>query len=407
MKNKGLWSRNFTIITIGTIISAIGGVAINFALSFVVYDQSQSTLLTGIFAAISLLPALVLPLLLSPLIDRFKRKPLIVWLDVGSGIIYLAAGWYFQTNGFHYGFYLLVSLLLTSLGSIYEIAYTSLYPNLIPEGYAQQGYSVSSMIYPTIFMIMTPIAGFMYTTYGLEVLFYLEGILLIIAALFESQIQIKEELHQGIYSIKQYLADFQSSISYLKNEKGLQVIYTYMPLSNGIYQGSSTLIIAFFQSNPLLGATLYSFMSVAEFMGRTVGGLFQFKYKIPEERRFQFSYFVYVLYAFMDLILLFIGYPLMLLNRMICGFLGINSATLRESSVQTYIPNKQRGKINAYIQILNTSSGMLFRVLIGLLGEWIALPYALAICSLANIMICYMLLYRKRTVIKPIYNRVV
>ena len=42
---RTLWTRNFTIITLGTVISAIGGVAISFALSFVVFDNTGSTLL--------------------------------------------------------------------------------------------------------------------------------------------------------------------------------------------------------------------------------------------------------------------------------------------------------------------------------------------------------------------------
>ena len=39
-----LWTFDFTIITLGTIISAIGSVAMNFALSLVVFDQTSSTL---------------------------------------------------------------------------------------------------------------------------------------------------------------------------------------------------------------------------------------------------------------------------------------------------------------------------------------------------------------------------
>ena len=39
-----LWTKNFTIITLGTVISAIGGVAISFALGFVVFDTTGSTL---------------------------------------------------------------------------------------------------------------------------------------------------------------------------------------------------------------------------------------------------------------------------------------------------------------------------------------------------------------------------
>ena len=71
-KNKNsLWSKNFTIITLGTVISAIGSSAITFAFSFVVFDNSESTLWSGMFAAISMLPGVLLPILISPWLDRF------------------------------------------------------------------------------------------------------------------------------------------------------------------------------------------------------------------------------------------------------------------------------------------------------------------------------------------------
>ena len=43
-----LWTRDFTLITLGTVISSIGGVALNFALSLVVFDQTSSTLLSSL-----------------------------------------------------------------------------------------------------------------------------------------------------------------------------------------------------------------------------------------------------------------------------------------------------------------------------------------------------------------------
>ena len=53
---KTLWSHDFIIITLGTLISAIGSTAMSFALSLVVFDHTSSTLMTGIFTAISLMP---------------------------------------------------------------------------------------------------------------------------------------------------------------------------------------------------------------------------------------------------------------------------------------------------------------------------------------------------------------
>ena len=70
---KTLWTRNFTIITLGTLISAIGGVAMQLALSLVVFAQTASSWLSGVFSAASILPSVTLPFFLAPVIDRCNK----------------------------------------------------------------------------------------------------------------------------------------------------------------------------------------------------------------------------------------------------------------------------------------------------------------------------------------------
>lgn len=368
-----LWTQNFTIITLGTIISAIGGVAVNFSFSFVVFDNSQSTLLAGIFSAISMIPGILLPILISPYLDHFKRKPIIVGIDALNGILYFAFGIFLLFSKFNFISYMLFSLVTGCTGTIYQLAYTSFYPNLIPEGYAQKGYTVSSMIYPTVMVVMTPVASILYSNFGMGFVCMIEGVLLLAASLMETKIKVEEKVsHAGHFSLKEYWNDLLDGIRYLKKEKGLQRIYTYMPITQGISQGNSSLIIAYFRTTPSLGVTLYSFFTIAEFIGRTIGGLVHYHVEIKAQKRFRFAFLVYQLYSFMDMILLWTGYPFMLLNRSICGFLGINSATLRESSVQNYIPDDKRAKLNAVFQATFSLSGMLFSVIIGGLGEFVS-----------------------------------
>lgn len=406
-RKSTLWTPNFTIITLGTIISAIGGVAVNFSFSFVVLDNTQSTLLAGIFLAISMIPGTLLPILISPYLDHFRRKPMIVGLDAFNAILYLAFGIYLMSNNYNFLSYTLFSLVTGSTGTIYQLAYTSFYPNLIPEGYAQKGYTVSSMIYPTVMIVMNPVASLLYRNFGMGWVCMIEGVLLLCASLMETQIKVEEKVsHKGHFSLKEYCTDLLEGIRYLKKEKGLQRIYSYMPITQGISQGNSSLIKAYFMTTPGLGITLYSIFTIAEFIGRTIGGLIHYKVEIKAQKRFRFAFLVYQMYSFMDMILLWIGYPFMLLNRSVCGFLGINSATLRESSVQNYIPDDKRAKLNAVFQATFSLSGMLFSVIIGGLGEIVSYRMAIVIMSLINMLLCYFIMYRGREKVKEIYNHI-
>ncbi len=402
-----LWTKNFTVITVGTIISAIGGVAMNFAFSFVIYDQSQSTFLSGLFSALSMLPQIILPLFAAPWVDRFRRKPIIVGLDCFGGILYLLFGLYLFQAPFNFMVYLIFSLVISCNSSVYELAYQSLYPNLIPKGFSQKGYTVSGMIYPTVMVVMTPASAFLYGKFGLAFICVAEGILLLVASAVETQIDVCETVETNQtekFSVKEYFADLNTAYCYLKQEKGLQRIYAYMPVTQGISMGTSILIMAWFRSTPSLGIELYSLFTVAEFIGRSIGGVVHYKIEIPASKRFGVAYFVYQIYSVMDGILLLLPYPLMLVNRAICGFLGINSATLRQSSVQNYVPDNMRAKLNGLFSVLTTVSMAGFRLVIGGMGEFFSSQVCLIVCAGINILFCWWVMYQGKEDVKKVYN---
>ena len=66
MKETKLWSRNFSLLMCATTLGAIGGIAGSYAMGFLVYDETGSTLATGFLTAIQILPHFLLPVLFSP-----------------------------------------------------------------------------------------------------------------------------------------------------------------------------------------------------------------------------------------------------------------------------------------------------------------------------------------------------
>lgn len=403
---KTLWTRNFTIITLGTVISAVGGTAMGFAMGFVVFDNTGSTLLSAVFIAVASIPDILLPLLAAPYLDNFRRKPVIVGLDYLNGALYLLFGWYLLNRPFQYELYLGLSLLFGSTGAVYQLAYGSLYPNLIPEGFAQKGYTVSGMIYPTVLMVMTPLASVLYTRLGLGPIFLAEGVLLLLAASVETRIRVEEHTRKGEgFSLGDYIRDFREGFAYLKKEKGLLRIYGYMPITQAVGQATDPLIRAWFRTAPGLNITMYALFTTAQFIGRTIGGLVHYKVQIPPEKRFSLAFLVYVTYDVMDTVLLWLGFPLMLVNRAVCGFLGINSATLRESSVQNYLPDNMRSKINAVFNVLYAVAPAALTLAVGALGEVMDYRLCVTLVSASSLIFCYLIMWRGRQDVKKVYNR--
>lgn len=185
-----LWTKNFTLVTLATTLGAVGGIAGSFALSFLVFDETGSTLASALILAIQLVPYFVIPLFAAPWMDRMPRKPFLVGGDVLNGILYGAAGLYLMFWDFHYLGYLGFSLLLASLSVFDELAYNCIYPKLIPSGLEEKGYAVSATLYPVLKVIMTPVAAMLLDTVGVAWILLIQAGLSLLAAGVESHIQL-------------------------------------------------------------------------------------------------------------------------------------------------------------------------------------------------------------------------
>lgn len=115
-----------------------------------------------------------------------------------------------------------------------------------------------------------------------------------------------------------------------------------MSVMQGTANGLSIITQVYFQTQPYLGATMLGFLISSEMAGRLLGGLLQYKKEVPVNKRYPFTKAVYLIYSLADMALLFLPYPAMLANRFFCGSLGICSATIRESAVQSYLPEQMR-----------------------------------------------------------------
>ncbi|MGN1147162.1 MAG: MFS transporter [Lachnospiraceae bacterium] len=402
---KTLWTKNFVLLTTATILGAAGGIASSFALSFLVFDETGSTFASALLIAIQLIPNFLLPLFAAPLMDRFPRKPFLVAGDAINGILFALAGLYLLHFDFSYTGYIFFSLLLASLNSFDSLAYNSIYPQLIEEGFEQKGYTISGMVYPVITVIMTPVAALLFDTIGVAAILLIQSVLSFLAALIESRIRLQEEKHtDNSFSIKQWKQDITEALSYLKHEKGILNIYSYMAVTNGVGNGYSPILVAFFRTTPGFSIAMYSFFSVMEFAGRSLGGLVHYNLKIPPQKRYSFAYFVYLAYETMDILLLWLPYPLMLLNRSLCGFLGMNSATMRQAAVQRYIPDRLRAKLNAFYSMLISFACCIFSLVIGAIGEILDYRLCLTLCAGFSLFVCICTIGRHKKEISQVYE---
>lgn len=169
------------------------------------------------------------------------------------------------------------------------------------------------------------------------------------------------------------MADIKEGFMYLKKEHGVRNIYTYMSITSGASEGVAVMAQAYYQTQLWLSVTMLGFLKSAEMIGRVIGGAVQYKWEIAPKKRYAFTKMVYSVYDTMDAFLLFMPYPLMLLNRFLCGTLGSMSATIRSVAIQSYLPAHMRARVQALFGVIFAIGGIFFQLVAGILGEMI--PY--------------------------------
>lgn len=380
-KAQTLWTKNFTCVTLASFLSIIGGEVMTLPLSLLVFEQTRSTMLSAIIMICGILPDVFLSVLAAPFIDKGNKKQWIIGLDLLMMGIYLLMGFWVANHAFQYWVYVVLSFVVGTISVFYRLAYSAWYPSLIPVGFEQKGYAISGTIYPLVTIVMSPVATFLYEKTSMRFLFLLVAAITGLSVLIESQILVQPKNKEAAgFTFDQYKHDIKEGFSYLKNEKGIRNIYTYMAFSSGTSEGTTIAIQAYYQTNPLLSVTMLGFLKSAEMVGRVLSGFIQYKITVPAKKRYGITKFVYIVYQLADMILLFIPYSFMLVNRFICGGLGTTSATIRETATQSYLPDNIRARVNAVFSALFSIAGVIFQIIAGILGEF--LPYRTVILIL-------------------------
>ncbi len=407
-KTQRLWTKDFTIITFGSVVSMFGNAVAGFAMGLLVLDYTDSVFLYALFMVCYGLPRIVLPLFAGPYLDCFSRKKMLYTLDFVSCGLFLVIYLLLQNSWFNYAVFVLFAMLVGSVDSVYAVAYDSFYPSLIAPGNFTRAYSVSSLIYPLATTLMVPVAAYFYKTTGLAPLFLFNAVTFFVAAVAETRIsapeQHAEKRGSERFSAARFKADLLSGVSYLKQERGLFAISAYFFLTmlcGGIPQ---TLVLPYFRTLGDAGLGQYAVVMAAATAGRLLGGAAHYRLRLPPAKKFAVAAFVYLTISLLDGSYLFLPFAAMVAFNLISGMLAITSYNIRISGTQNYVPDGMRGRFNGIFQMLNMSGMILGQLAAGALGEALPLRALTAGAMAVNALGVLFIMLPNREHVKRIYN---
>ncbi len=406
-----LWTRDFTIITIGSVISMLGNSLTSFAMSLMVLDYTNSSMLYAIYMVLYTLPQLVTPIISGAILDRFSRKKMIYTLDFVSAGIYLIMAITLLNGVFNFPMFAAVIFILGIIQSTYYIAYDSLYPMLITEGYYQKAYSISSML-ETMTVVMVPVSTFVYKLVGIGPLMIINAVSFAIAAVFEMQIgheekyveKRKNEVDNSSSKINQMLIDIKEGVKYMRSEPALLAIVSYFGLNMLACGAMDVLCLPYYKQNFKNGEYLYALVFGMSFIGRAVGGGIHYKFKIPTKLKFMFAMTIYIIIAIGEGTYMFMPIGLAVVVCFITGISGVTSYTIRISSTQSYVPDEKKGRYNGAFQLITTIGLLIGQMAGGALAQKMDARFVVFAGNIIALMAAIIIIGGNRKAVAKIYN---
>ncbi len=407
-QTPSLWTRDFTIITVGSVISMFGNAMAGFAISLFVLDYTDTPLYYALYVFLYTLPQLAAPLIAGPLMDRFSRRKTIYSLDFLSAGLYLFIAALLQFGLMRFWLLALFTLVIGTIHSTYQVAYQSFYPMLITEGNFSRAYSIAGTL-ETLSAVMIPISLFLYKQFGLSPLLLFNGLCFLGAALCETRISDVEREKglsvAGAYSFSAYWSDAREGVRYLWAEKGLLCITLYFMFSAFAGGAEGVITLPYFKSAFENGEWIYMTTWGFSVLGRGIGGLLQYRIKYPAAIKYAVAFLVYCAVNILEGSYLFLSVNGMRAACFLVGILGVTSYTIRSSATQSYVPHDKKGRFNGAFLMLTTSGSLLGEALAGACTTFLPMRTVLAIFMGVALLAALIIIGGGKKHVKPLYNR--
>ncbi len=377
-----LFSKDFTLVVIGQIISLFGNAAIRFALPLYLLNQTGSSALYGTVTACAFIPAILLSPIGGIVADRVNKRNIMVILD-------------FFTAGVITVFSLLmgmadlvllttvVLMLLYGISGAYQPSVQASIPVLVTPKHSMAANSVVNTISSFASLMGPVLGGILYSTYGLKPVLRVCTACFVLSAVMEIFIKIPFTAPQSGGGIWQMVkGDFAESLRFIRKEKPvigkalLVVCGINLFLSSMLMVGLPYMVTEVLYLDGALANKLYGFAEGALAAGGLAGGIsagvFAKKLSIQKAGNLIIASAVSVFPAGLAL-LVFSSGMLNYIILMVCCFCIMLFSTVFAvqmlSFFQTETPQSLVGKVIAVILAVSMCAQPLGNVVYGILFE--------------------------------------
>lgn len=367
MENKPtkLFNKNYVLLWQGQTISRLGSSFFLIPMLLWVKDATGSAAIMGFLFSIASIPGLILGPFGGAFADRYSRKKIIVFSDVIRGlvIIAVAALLFYEpvSTNFIIGALFIMALINAVILTGFAPAVSASIPELVPTKAVAGANSLAQVSQLISNFLGQGLGGVLYRVIGAPVLFFINGLTFLYAALSDSFVKIPQKMPEKAPEWKEEINNFWQDVV-----KGFRYIITRPGLRDtvvisavlGFFSAPIMILLPFFVEYNL-GKTedWYGFLVGFFFLGTFIGSIFAGAVRLPPQIRGKtlivailIQSIGYALFGFVQNE--YLALLLAVVNGVVQGYVTVNILTI----VQISTSGEIRGRVLA---ILTTISNIL------------------------------------------------
>ena len=264
MKNV-FTNRNYRLVFFGALVSNVGALFYSFAVSFYILEITQNNaFLQGLYLAVCGAVNLLFTPVGGVLGDRFHKGKIMFVCDyLKGGVILLAtlAMVLLKTSTAHLVILFAAGVLGNAIGGVFSPASGALLPHIVEEQQLQQANSYFSIMQSLQSIVGVVLAGVLYATLPIYLLFLIVGVCYVLSGVSEMFIRYAHERPEGRLTLKNALSDFGDGLRYIKAQKALLALMIAILFINFFFSPIVSNFIPFFIKTDLAGAERFLFDS--------------------------------------------------------------------------------------------------------------------------------------------------
>lgn len=384
---RALKHRNFKLHFTGQAISLIGTWMQRIALSWLIYEMTESALMLGIVSFFSLIPSLILTPFVGSWVDKFDKYKILFFAQSGltlqAGLLALVVGLQIHTIPI----ILVLSLMQGLFNAVEVTARQSFIVELLDDRKdLPNAIALNSTAFNSARMIGPAIGGILLSTYG-EFVCFLINFLSYFAVLWTlKKIKVKPSIGKAVK--ESTWIGLKDGFKYLKRSPHLYTLILIIATSSLFVVPYTTLLPIVSKEIFNGNAKTFSWFESMAGIGALVGAIYMARLKAGTNLRFR----VIAGSAMMGLGLITLSLATSLFWGLLSVFLTTMGMMIQNSSINTYIQTHSmpyyRARIISYYIMAFQGIFPIGNLIMGAVGEYLPIQATLLIQGSIACLLC-------------------